>query len=80
MSNATLEKEQAMNQVMTSTTSSVQERGPHALDLGAISRPREALTGHVTLPSDPDYDRVRAVWNGMIDRCPALIRIVRERW
>lgn len=29
--------------------------------------------GNVTLPSDPEYDDARAVWNGMIDRYPALI-------
>lgn len=34
---------------------------------------RIALDGDVVLPEDPDYDEVRTVWNGMIDRYPAVI-------
>ena len=34
---------------------------------------REAITGSVITPADPDYDQARAVWNGMIDRYPALV-------
>lgn len=34
---------------------------------------RGQLDGTVTLPSDPEYDTARSVWNGMIDRRPAMI-------
>src|SRR5436305_4338348 len=34
---------------------------------------RDALRGELVLPGDPAYDEARSVWNGMIDRRPALI-------
>ena len=32
-----------------------------------------SLRGKLIRPSDPEYDGARHIWNGMIDRCPALI-------
>jgi FAD/FMN-containing dehydrogenase len=43
------------------------------LNPGAIATLREAITGNVITPTDPEYDLARAVWNGMIDRRPALV-------
>ena len=34
---------------------------------------RRRLQGTVVLPRDPDYDELRRVWNGMIDRRPICI-------
>ncbi|WP_411963936.1 FAD-binding oxidoreductase [Haloferax sp. YSMS24] len=33
----------------------------------------ETLHGELVVPSDPEYDDARSVWNGMIDKRPALI-------
>jgi FAD binding domain/Berberine and berberine like len=39
----------------------------------ALAAFRDAFSGRVVLPNDPEYDSARAVWNGMIDRRPALV-------
>ena len=36
------------------------------------------LRGRLVLPADPDYDTVRAVYNGMIDKRPAAIAQCRD--
>src|SRR5262245_35575003 len=44
-----------------------------ALSAASVSRLGETFTGEVVLRDDPGYDRARAVWNGMIDRHPAVV-------
>jgi FAD/FMN-containing dehydrogenase len=34
---------------------------------------RATLDGRVLLPLDPDFDRASLMWNGAIDRCPAVV-------
>ena len=39
----------------------------------ALAALRGRLRGRLVEPSDADYDEVRAVWNGMVDKRPGLI-------
>jgi len=42
-------------------------------DADQIATLRDAIRGRILIPGDPDYDEVRRVWNGMIDKRPRLI-------
>ncbi|MHC4977140.1 MAG: FAD-binding oxidoreductase, partial [Planctomycetota bacterium] len=42
-------------------------------DPSAIEQLRESMQGEIILPDDASYDHTRAVWNGMIDKRPAII-------
>jgi FAD/FMN-containing dehydrogenase len=44
-----------------------------SLEKSKIENFRSAITGNLILPGDPDYELARQIWNGMIDRKPALI-------
>ena len=39
----------------------------------AVTEFRDGFGGHVVLPGDPGYDAARVVWNGAIDRRPAIV-------
>ena len=48
--------------------------GAHAsLAASEIPALRSSLSGGVILPGDADYETARRVWNGNVDRRPALI-------
>ena len=44
-----------------------------ALEGYNVEQFRRGLVGTIVRPSDAEYDMARAVWNGMIDRRPAII-------
>ena len=44
-----------------------------ALEGNNVEEFRRRLSGAIVRPGDPEYDTARAVWNGMIDRRPAII-------
>jgi UDP-N-acetylenolpyruvoylglucosamine reductase len=43
------------------------------LDQQVVTEFRKKLSGDLLLPGDQGYDETRKIWNGMIDRQPALI-------
>ncbi|MCX7624559.1 MAG: FAD-binding oxidoreductase, partial [Thermomicrobium sp.] len=47
--------------------------GERELDPARLATLRRALAGTVLEPTQPGYDEARRVWNGTIDRLPALI-------
>jgi FAD/FMN-containing dehydrogenase len=47
--------------------------GSITLDASAVDALRNALGGSLVKPGDANYDEVRAIWNGMIDKSPGLI-------
>src|SRR5579883_3375804 len=49
------------------------QRKPWALDDAAIQKLRAGLRGPVLVPGDAGYDQSRKIFNGMIDRHPAVI-------
>ena len=55
-----------------------------ALDPGAVSSLCKRLSGQIVLPGDDGYPAARRVWNGMIDRFPAIVARCRNvedvRW
>jgi FAD/FMN-containing dehydrogenase len=46
---------------------------PAALDAAALAELRRTFRGELVVPGSPSYDDARRVWNGSIDRRPALI-------
>ena len=51
----------------------VSEGNGAALDAKALRALTDTFAGQIVLPGDPEYDSARAVWNGMIDRRPAIV-------
>lgn len=58
---------------MTDTTSRTLDGGTTSLDADALENLGAALRGDLVTRDSDVYDEVRAIWNGMIDRRPALI-------
>ena len=46
---------------------------PVSIDQEAMESLRAGVQGRIFQPGDEGYDEARAIWNGMIDKRPALI-------
>ena len=55
------------------TTHTQHSADTRLLDKATVGTLREAFGGALISPDHPGYDEARKVWNGMIDRRPALI-------
>ncbi|GAB3315133.1 FAD-binding oxidoreductase [Geodermatophilus aquaeductus] len=49
------------------------DRGPATLREDAVTALRAGFTGQLVRPGDDGYERARRVWNGDVDRRPALV-------
>jgi len=49
------------------------EAGGEVLTEGALGSLRDSFRGDLIRPTDPGYDEARQVWNGTVDRRPALV-------
>ncbi len=58
---------------MPSVTVASLEGGTVTLSEPTVETFRAGFGGQLVFPDDSDYDEVRAIWNGMIDRRPAVI-------
>jgi FAD/FMN-containing dehydrogenase len=47
--------------------------GTRVLGNGTVAELRESLSGQVITSGDPDYEAARRVWNGAIDKRPAIV-------
>ena len=58
---------------MTKLGPAANSRDEPSLRASDIARFGRALRGALILPDDPDYEAARKVWNGMVDKKPAMI-------
>ena len=47
--------------------------GGTVLEEAEVQRLNSSLRGGLLLPTDDGYEEARSIWNGMIDKRPALI-------
>jgi FAD/FMN-containing dehydrogenase len=63
-----------MREAELSTLQAILTTGGHTvLEDAVVSQLRASLRGAMLLPGDDEYDEARKVWNGMVDKRPALI-------
>jgi FAD/FMN-containing dehydrogenase len=58
---------------METTQVQIEARHPLALDEDAVVEFKQQLQGRLVTPADEAYEEARKVWNGLIDKRPALI-------
>jgi len=65
--------EAAMKEVVSDVVAVTSTGGETSLERAAVKELQESLRGELMMPGNAGYDHARAVWNGMIDKHPAII-------
>ena len=65
--------EAALTEIQSDVRAVTSTGGETSIERAAVEELKESLRGVLLMPGNAGYDHSRAVWNGMIDRRPALI-------
>jgi len=63
----------SMTQVVSNVAAVTSSGDQISLEKAAVQELKDSLSGSLILPSDAGYESARHIWNGMVDKRPAMI-------